>query len=120
MRRPQDPTDNAYPSGTSAAAGALLSFAALTGSSRHRAAAESALGVAGAAGGRAPRAFGWALAVAEALVDGPREVAVAGPDGDPLRAALHAVALAVAGAGRGGHAWGRPTPPASRSWPAAT
>ena len=50
--------------------------------------------MAGAAGGRAPRAFGWALAVAEALVDGPREVAVVGPDGDPLRAALHAVALA--------------------------
>jgi uncharacterized protein YyaL (SSP411 family) len=95
VRRPQDPTDNAYPSGTSAAAGALLSFAALTGSSRHREAAASALGVAGAAGGRAPRAFGWALAVAEALVDGPREVAIAGPDGDPLRAALHAVALAA-------------------------
>jgi uncharacterized protein YyaL (SSP411 family) len=94
VRRPQDPTDNAYPSGTSAAAGALLSYAALTGSSRHRTAAEVALRVAGAAGGRAPRAFGWALAVAEALLDGPREVAVAGPDGDPLRDALHAVALA--------------------------
>jgi uncharacterized protein YyaL (SSP411 family) len=94
VRRPQDPTDNAYPSGTSAAAGALLSYAALTGSGRHREAAAAALRVAGAAGGRAPRAFGWALAVAEALLDGPREVAVAGADGDPLREALHAVALA--------------------------
>jgi uncharacterized protein YyaL (SSP411 family) len=94
VRRPQDPTDNAYPSGTSAAAGALLSYAALTGSSRHREAAEAALRAAGAAGGRAPRAFGWALAVAEALADGPREIAVAGPDGDPAREALHAVALA--------------------------
>jgi uncharacterized protein YyaL (SSP411 family) len=95
VRRPHDPTDNAYPSGTSAAAGALLSYAALTGSSRHRAAAESALGTAGAAAARAPQAFGWALAVAEALLDGPREVAVAGRDDDPARAALHAVALAA-------------------------
>ena len=36
VRRPGDPTDNAYPSGASAAAGALLAYAALTGSSRHR------------------------------------------------------------------------------------
>ncbi|MBI4939685.1 MAG: hypothetical protein HY830_02925, partial [Actinobacteria bacterium] len=36
---------------------------------------------------------------AEALLDGPREVAVAGPDGDPLRAALHAVALAATAPG---------------------
>jgi uncharacterized protein YyaL (SSP411 family) len=99
VRRPHDPTDNAYPSGTSAAAGALLSYAALTGSDRHRTAAEQALGVAGAAGSRAPRAFGWALAVAEALLDGPREVAVAGPDGDPLRAGLHVVALGAAAPG---------------------
>ena len=99
VRRPHDPTDNAYPSGTSAAAGALLSYAALTGSARHREAAESALAVAGAAGARAPRAFGWALAVAEAALDGPREVAVAGADGDPLRAVLHGVALAGAAPG---------------------
>jgi len=99
VRRPHDPTDNAYPSGRSAAAGALLSYAALTGSSRHRAAAESALSVAGAAGARAARAFGWALAVAEAALDGPREVAVAGADGDPLREVLHGVALAAAAPG---------------------
>jgi uncharacterized protein YyaL (SSP411 family) len=94
VRRPQDPTDNAYPSGTSAAAGALVSYGALVGSARHRAAAEAALGPAGAAaGGRAARAFGWALAVAEAMLDGPREVAVAGPAGDALRSELHATAL---------------------------
>src|SRR3954454_18149468 len=94
VRRPQDPTDNAYPSGWSAACGALLSYAALTGSERHRTAAEQGLAVAAASGDRVPRAFGWALAVAEAVVDGPREVAVVGPDGDERRAALHAVALA--------------------------
>jgi uncharacterized protein YyaL (SSP411 family) len=94
VRRPQDPTDNAYPSGWSAACGALLSYAALTGSQRHRTAAEQGLAVAAAGGGRVPRAFGWALAVAEALADGPREVAVVGPDDDQRRAALHGVALA--------------------------
>jgi uncharacterized protein YyaL (SSP411 family) len=94
VRRPQDPTDNAYPSGWSAACGALLSYAALTGSERHRSAAEQGLAVAAASGARVPRAFGWALAVAEAVADGPREVAVVGPDGDERRAALHGVALA--------------------------
>ncbi len=94
VRRPQDPTDNAYPSGWNAAAGALLSYAALTGSERHREAAERGLGVVAGSGASAPRAFGWGLAVAEALLDGPREVAVVGPDGDPARQVLHRLALA--------------------------
>jgi uncharacterized protein YyaL (SSP411 family) len=94
VRRPQDPTDNAYPAGATAAAGALLSYAALTGSARHRAAALAALGVVERVGGSAPRAFGWGLAVAQAAVDGPREVAVVGPAGDPLREQLHRTALA--------------------------
>jgi uncharacterized protein YyaL (SSP411 family) len=94
VARPQDPTDNAYPSGVSAVAGALLSYAALTGSQRHRDAAVAALGAARQHAAAAPRAFGWALAVAEGLLDGPREVAVIGPDGDPLRAELHRTALA--------------------------
>ncbi len=85
VRRPQDPADNAYPSGWSAACGALLSYAALTGAERHRAAAEAGLAVAAATGARVPRAFGWALAVAEALADGPREVAVVGTDADARR-----------------------------------
>jgi uncharacterized protein YyaL (SSP411 family) len=41
-----------------------------------------------------PQVDGWALAVTEALADGPREVAVLGPDGDPDRAELHRVAMA--------------------------
>ena len=59
MRRPQDPTDNATPAGWSAAAGALLTYAAYTGSTRHREAAEAALGVyAGLAAARAVRRLG--------------------------------------------------------------
>ncbi|MEU8621378.1 thioredoxin domain-containing protein [Streptomyces sp. NPDC048623] len=95
IRRPQDPTDNATPSGWTAAAGALLSYAAHTGSEAHRTAAERALGVVKALGPRAPRFIGWGLAVAEALLDGPREIAVVGaPDDEGFRAlrrtALHA------------------------------
>ncbi|MFJ3303255.1 thioredoxin domain-containing protein [Streptomyces sp. NPDC086549] len=94
IRRPQDPTDNATPSGWTAAAGALLGYAAHTGSEPHRAAAEKALGVVKALGPRVPRFIGWGLAVAEALLDGPREVAVVGPSLDDEAArALHRTAL---------------------------
>ncbi|MFF7452634.1 thioredoxin domain-containing protein [Kitasatospora sp. NPDC008115] len=93
IRRPQDPTDNATPSGWTAAAAALLTYAAYTGSARHRTAAERALGIVGALASRAPRFVGWGLAAAEALADGPREVAVIGQAGDPGTAALHRAAL---------------------------
>ncbi|MCP9986673.1 thioredoxin domain-containing protein [Streptomyces sudanensis] len=93
IRRPQDPTDNAAPSGWTAAAGALLSYAAHTGSEAHRSAAERALGVVRALGPRAPRFVGWGLAVTEALLDGPREVAVVGPAGDADTDALRRAAL---------------------------
>ncbi|MFJ9045281.1 thioredoxin domain-containing protein [Streptomyces sp. NPDC102347] len=94
IRRPQDPTDNATPSGWTAAAGALLGYAAHTGSEPHRTAAERALGVVKALGPRVPRFIGWGLAVAEAVLDGPREIAVVGqgPD-DPATTTLHRTAL---------------------------
>ncbi|MFJ6936925.1 thioredoxin domain-containing protein [Streptomyces sp. NPDC101132] len=93
IRRPQDPTDNAAPAGWTAAAGALLSYAAHTGSEAHRTAAERALGVVHALGPRAPRFIGWGLAVAEALLDGPREIAVVGPADDAALHRLHRTAL---------------------------
>ncbi|MFD5657024.1 thioredoxin domain-containing protein [Streptomyces hirsutus] len=94
IRRPQDPTDNAVPSGWTAAAGALLGYAAQTGSAPHRTAAERALGVVRALGPRVPRFVGWGLAVAEAALDGPREVAVVGPAlDDPATTVLHRTAL---------------------------
>ncbi|MYS19834.1 hypothetical protein GA0115240_11424 [Streptomyces sp. DvalAA-14] len=99
IRRPQDPTDNATPSGWTAAAGALLSYAAHTGSEAHRDAAERALAVVGALAARAPRFIGWGLAVAEAALDGPREVAVVGAIADPLTAELHRTALLATAAG---------------------
>jgi uncharacterized protein YyaL (SSP411 family) len=92
--RAHDATDGVTPSGTSGAAGVLLTWSALTGSNRHRQLAEQALAQSARIAASAPRAAGWSLAVAEALADGPREVAVVGPAGDPDRAALHRVALA--------------------------
>jgi uncharacterized protein YyaL (SSP411 family) len=99
VRRPYDPTDNATPSGQSAAAGALLSFAAYTGSARHRAAAEKALRVTGRLAAQAPRFCGWGLAVAEAYLAGPLEVAVVGGADDPRTRALHRVALSATAPG---------------------
>jgi uncharacterized protein len=78
--RPRTGADNAEPSGQSSLAGALLSYAALTGSSRHRAAAEAALRAVGEVATLEPRFGGWVLAVAEAVAAGPLEVAIVGTD----------------------------------------
>ncbi len=93
VRRPQDPTDNATPAGQSAAAGALLTYAAYTGSARHRQAAEAMLRVYGLLAEQHARFAGWGLAVAEALLDGPREVAVVGDREGEATRVLHRTAL---------------------------
>jgi hypothetical protein len=94
--RPADAADNATPSGTFAVAGALLSYSALTGSARHREAAEAALGVLPAIAARYPRAAGAGLAVAEAWLAGPPEIAVVGDPDDERTRALHRTALRTA------------------------
>ena len=91
--RPADPADNATPSGAFAVAGALLSYSALTGSARHREAAEAALGVLPGIAARYPRAAGAGLAVAEAWLAGPAEIAVVGHPDDERTRALHQTAL---------------------------
>src|SRR4051794_27571681 len=78
IARPRDPSDNASPSGHSALVHALLGHAAVTGSSRHRDAAEAALRAVRPIAERVPRFAGWSLAAAEAAVAGPLEVAVVG------------------------------------------
>jgi uncharacterized protein len=93
--RPADVADGPSPSGTFAIAGALLSYAALTGSGGHRDGALAALRSVPALAGRFPRAAGWGLAVAEALLSGPVEVAIVGPDTSE-RTALHKTALLAA------------------------
>jgi uncharacterized protein YyaL (SSP411 family) len=76
VRRPRDPTDNATPSGLSALAGALTSYAALTADTGLRETAERAVGTLAAVVARYPRFAGWAAAVGEAQLAGPLEVAV--------------------------------------------
>jgi uncharacterized protein YyaL (SSP411 family) len=84
--RPASRTDAAEPAGASALAGALLTLSALTGSTRHRDAALTALEACGSVAGHEPRFAGWTLAVAEAVLAGPLQVAVVGdgPDADAL------------------------------------
>ena len=104
VRRPRSATDDATPSGQSAAAQALLTYAALTGSASHRRAAEAALGATRVLGARYPRAAGWGLAAASALLAGPVEIAIVGDSPDLLRTARMAtspgavIATAPAGA----------------------
>jgi uncharacterized protein len=93
VHRPFDPADGPTPSGIAAVAGAAVSYAALAGAPRHRELGEAAVGQLAKLAERAPRAVGWALAVGEALLAGPLEVAVSGPAG-PERDALAAAARA--------------------------
>ena len=100
VARPRDPSDNASPSGLSATVHALATYAAVTGSGRHRDAAEAALASVATLAERAPRFAGWSLAAAESMLDGPVEVAVVGepsPERDELeaRARRHPGAVVV-------------------------
>jgi len=98
IARPRDPSDNASPSGHSAVTNALVRYAALTGSGRHRDAAEAALAAVRRLAERAPRFAGWSLAAAQTALDGPLEIVVVSPDGDPVGAALAAKARTHLGA----------------------
>ncbi len=107
--RPADPADGPTPSGAFAVAGALLSYSALSGSVPHREAAAAALRFLGPIAARFPRAAGSGLAVAEALISGPAEIAVVGPAGDARTAGLHLAALHAAPPGAV-VAWGNGEP----------
>jgi uncharacterized protein len=98
--RPQDPTDNATPSGLSAAVHALRLMAALTGEDRYSARADRAAMSAGELVRRAPRFAGWLLADAISQTAGrrPVEIAVVGRD-DATRAELVRLAHQLAPAG---------------------
>jgi uncharacterized protein YyaL (SSP411 family) len=90
--RPRALGDNVEPSGTTSVAGALLTYGALTGSTRQLYAASAAVDSVGAVAVQNPRFAGWALAVAEARAAGPLQVAVVGtgPDAEALLAVARA------------------------------
>jgi uncharacterized protein YyaL (SSP411 family) len=90
--RPRDATDNAVPSGNSAALEALARLAAHTGDDRFRARAERGASQLAEAAARHPLAFGRLLCVMDRLV-GPRvEVAIVGDPEDPTTERLLAAA----------------------------
>lgn len=99
MVRPADPLDGATPSGASLIAEALLTAAHLVPADRaqrYAAAAEATLAAATPILARLPRSGGHWLAVSEAAVRGPLQIAVAC---DPLRSELLAAARRLAPGG---------------------
>ncbi|ART68559.1 hypothetical protein BTO20_08200 [Mycobacterium dioxanotrophicus] len=96
MVRPADPIDGATPSGASLIAEALQLAAHLTASETYAAAAQDTLASATPILARAPRSGGHWLAVAEAQIRGPIQVAVAC---NPRSAELLTAARALAPGG---------------------
>jgi uncharacterized protein YyaL (SSP411 family) len=81
IARPRELGDNASPCGQSAMVHALATYAALTGEGSYRTAAEETLAVLATLAERAPRFAGWTLAAAEAMLEGPEEIAIVGRPG---------------------------------------
>jgi uncharacterized protein YyaL (SSP411 family) len=85
-----DPLDGPTPSGAALFAGVLLTYAAYSGSLRHRALAESLLAHVAVVAPRAPQAAGWSMSVLQFMLDGPRELAVTGTDAAAVEELLRA------------------------------
>ncbi|MEV0673268.1 thioredoxin domain-containing protein [Mycobacterium sp. NPDC050441] len=102
MVRPSDAIDGATPAGASLIAEALQAAGYLTGSQRYVDAAQATLSSATPILARAARSGGHWLAVAEAQVRGPIQIAVAGDPSSPLLGAARRLApggaLVVGGA----------------------
>ena len=82
VSRPKSVSDGAEPAGWLATANALITYTAITGKSEYRLRAESALAKITPLVGRAPRAVGWGLVAATALIHGPVQVAIVGIEGE--------------------------------------
>lgn len=90
--RPREVSDNATPSGNSAATMALLRLAAFTGESRYADVAERVLRSMAALPRRAPLMFGYLLAALDSYLATPTEVVIAGePDAPDARSLLDVV-----------------------------
>ncbi len=91
LTRPRAAADHPTPSGWSLLAGAMVTLGALTGDAGTQQAARDAVAALLAQPDAAePRFMGWGLAVLEALIAGPLEVAVVAEPGS----AMHRTALA--------------------------
>ena len=99
FKRPQDPTDNVTPSGQSMTASVLMTMSALTGDADDRRSAEALMSRLSGLAQQAPRYTGHTLAVCEALLDGPRQIAVVGVAADQARHDLVRAAYRLADPG---------------------
>ncbi|WP_246023588.1 thioredoxin domain-containing protein [Nocardia yunnanensis] len=103
LTRPRDPLDGATPAGTSVLAEALLTASAIADTepaARYRHLADLTLTRGAVLLARAPRSAGQWLAVAEAALRGPIQVAVVtGPDGESASAATLLAAARTAAPG---------------------
>jgi uncharacterized protein YyaL (SSP411 family) len=81
--RPREVTDNATPSGTSLVAELLLSWAELDDRFEWRTLAEGAVSRVGDAIAQYPQALGHIATVADAVVNGTTQIAIAGNPADP-------------------------------------
>jgi uncharacterized protein YyaL (SSP411 family) len=99
--RPQDPTDNATPSGLSATVHALRVLAELSGEDSYATRADQAAATAGQLIVQAPRFAGWLLAdaISQTPERRPVQVAIVGSTDDPARAELVSTAYRLAPAG---------------------
>ncbi len=88
IKRPQDPADNASPSGQAMTLTVFTTMAGLTGDETYVGAASALVGRLSGLAERGPRFAGQTLAAVEARADGPRQVAVVGPRDDPATHAL--------------------------------
>ena len=113
---PSIPADGPTPAGVAAAAGALVTYAALAGSPRHRELRGGGAGLARLLVAQAPRAAGWAAAVGEALLAGPLEVAVQRAGRAGARTSSRPAARASVSPARSSW-WASRTSPACRCWP---
>lgn len=86
--RQVDPTDNVTPSGWAATIDAALTFAALSGDTEMRAWAEKFIPALVPLVASYTRFAGWGSAMFVTWLDGPREVAVAGPSDSGFREIL--------------------------------
>jgi uncharacterized protein len=86
--RPKELSDNALPSGNSAAADVLLRLAHLTGEPAYERAGLSALRLVRELMTQAPAGFGHALSALDLSIGPVHEVAIVGPPSDPATRAL--------------------------------
>ena len=80
MQRPKNIHDNAEPSGVFALAKALITHSSLTGDSEYLRSAVGALTIVSEMASTSPTGVGWGLVASQALLCGPVQIAIIGPD----------------------------------------